>query len=48
MAGARSTLESIADALSQLDSAESGRRLLDLHKVFVERTRRGRGQIQAS
>ena len=48
MAGARSTLESIADALLQLDSAESGRRLLDLHKVFVERTRRARGQIQAS
>jgi DTW domain-containing protein YfiP len=48
MPGARSTLESIADALLQLGSRESGRRLLDLHKVFVERTRRARGQIQAS
>jgi DTW domain-containing protein YfiP len=48
MPGARSTLESIADALLQLGSSESGRRLLDLHQVFVERTRRARGQIQAS
>jgi DTW domain-containing protein len=46
--GARSTLESIADALSQLDSAECGARLLQLHRVFVERTRRSRGQLDAS
>jgi DTW domain-containing protein YfiP len=46
--GARSTLESIADALSELDSPECGRRLLDLHQSFVARTRRARGQIQAS
>jgi DTW domain-containing protein YfiP len=43
--GARSTLESIADALSELDSPECGRRLLDLHQGFVERTRRARGQL---
>jgi DTW domain-containing protein YfiP len=46
--GARSTLESIADALSQLDSPECGRRLLDLHQAFVERTRRARGQLGAT
>lgn len=46
--GARSTLESIADALSELDSPECGRRLLDLHQSFVARTRRARGQRQAS
>ncbi|HYP86731.1 MAG TPA: tRNA-uridine aminocarboxypropyltransferase, partial [Polyangiaceae bacterium] len=34
-AGARSTLESIADALGQLDSPACGRRLLDLHEAFV-------------
>lgn len=43
-AGARSTLESIADALAELDSAECGQRLLTLHQGFVERTRRARGQ----
>jgi tRNA-uridine aminocarboxypropyltransferase len=45
--GARSTLESIADALGQLDSAECGQRLLELHRVFVERTRYARGQRSA-
>ncbi len=47
-AGARSTLEAIADALSTLDSAELGARLLDLHARFVARTRRARGQLQES
>jgi DTW domain-containing protein YfiP len=42
--GARSTLESIADALRILDSPERGRRLLDLHARFVEQTRIARGQ----
>jgi DTW domain-containing protein YfiP len=46
--GARSTLESIADALSELDSAECGARLLELHGAFVDRTRRSRGQLEAS
>ncbi len=45
---ARSTLESIADALGELDSAECGQRLLRLHASFVERTRRARGQLDAS
>lgn len=45
---ARSTLESIADALAELDSAECGARLLSLHATFVERTRRSRGQLDAS
>jgi DTW domain-containing protein YfiP len=45
---ARSTLESIADALAELDSAECGERLLALHATFVERTRRSRGQLDAS
>lgn len=45
---ARSTLESIADALSELDSAQCGERLLALHATFVERTRRARGQLDAS
>lgn len=44
--GARSTLESIADALSTLDSPACGQRLLDLHQAFVERTRQSRGQPQ--
>jgi DTW domain-containing protein YfiP len=43
-AGARSTLESIADALAELDSRECGQRLLALHQGFVERTRLARGQ----
>jgi DTW domain-containing protein len=43
-AGARSTLESIADALAELDSRECGQRLLTLHQSFVERTRLARGQ----
>lgn len=43
-ASARSTLESIADALGQLDSAGLGRHLLDLHRHFVEQTRLARGQ----
>jgi DTW domain-containing protein len=47
-AGARSTLESIADALGALESVESGGRLLALHRTFVERTRRSRGQLQES
>jgi DTW domain-containing protein YfiP len=42
--GARSTLESIADALTALNAPESGQRLLELHKIFVQRTRRARGQ----
>jgi DTW domain-containing protein YfiP len=46
--GARSTLESIADALGALDSPETGQRLLDLHQRFVERTRWARGQRDAS
>ena len=43
-AGARSTLESIADALAELESRECGERLLALHQAFVERTRIARGQ----
>lgn len=46
--GARSTLESIADALSELDSAACGSRLLALHGAFVDRTRRSRGQLETS
>jgi DTW domain-containing protein len=46
--GARSTLESIADALCALDSPETGQHLLDLHQRFVERTRWARGQRDAS
>lgn len=46
--GARSTLESIADALRELDSTECGERLLELHRAFVQRTRRARGQLHAS
>ena len=46
--GARSTLESIADALGVLDSPATGERLLEVHRSFVERTRRARGQIQTS
>jgi DTW domain-containing protein len=42
--GALSTLESIAEALAQLDSPATGQRLLDLHQQFVERTRHARGQ----
>jgi DTW domain-containing protein YfiP len=42
--GARSTLESIADAMTQLDAAECGARLLELHRHFVARTRYARGQ----
>lgn len=45
--GARSTLESIADALRVLDSPERGQRLLDLHARFVEQTRSSRGQNAA-
>jgi DTW domain-containing protein len=45
---ARSTLESIADALAELDSAECGARLLALHATFVERTRRSRGQLDVT
>jgi DTW domain-containing protein YfiP len=41
---ARSTLESIGAALGQLDSPELGQHLLDLHRHFVEQTRRARGQ----
>jgi DTW domain-containing protein YfiP len=46
--GARSTLESIADALSEIDSPEVGQRLLELHQRFVERTRWARGQREPS
>jgi DTW domain-containing protein len=46
--GARSTLESIADALTELDSSAQGSRLLELHRSFVDRTRRSRGQLDAS
>ena len=41
---ARSTLESIAAALGQLDSPALGQHLLDLHRHFVEQTRLARGQ----
>jgi DTW domain-containing protein YfiP len=46
--GARSTLESIAEALARLDSPATGQRLLDLHQQFVARTRHARGQRDAS
>ncbi len=42
--GARSTLESIAEALARLDSPAVGQRLLVLHREFVARTRHARGQ----
>jgi DTW domain-containing protein len=42
--GALSTLESIAEALRQLESPAAGQRLLDLHEQFVARTRHSRGQ----
>ncbi len=42
--GARSTLESIAEALARLDSPAAGQRLLVLHQQFVARTRHSRGQ----
>jgi DTW domain-containing protein YfiP len=42
--GARSTLESIAEALGTLESPETGRWLLELHAEFVARTRHARGQ----
>ena len=42
--GALSTLESIAEALTLLDSPTAGQRLLDLHQEFVARTRHARGQ----
>jgi len=42
--GARSTLESIAEALKVLESPATGQRLLDLHEQFVARTRHSRGQ----
>jgi len=45
--GARSTLEAIADALALLDSPECGARLLELHRYFVEQTRRSRGKVQS-
>jgi DTW domain-containing protein YfiP len=44
-ASARSTLESIAVALGQLDSPALGQHLLDLHRHFVEQTRLARGQL---
>jgi DTW domain-containing protein YfiP len=43
-ASARSTLESIAGALGQLDSAGLGQHLFELHRHFVEQTRLARGQ----
>ena len=42
--GARSTLESIAEALGELESPAAGQWLLDLHQQFVARTRHSRGQ----
>jgi DTW domain-containing protein len=41
---ARSTLESIAAALGELDSPALGQHLLELHRHFVEQTRLARGQ----
>jgi DTW domain-containing protein YfiP len=46
--GARSTFESIADALSLLRGAEAGERLLDLHALFVRRTLEGRSGLPAA
>lgn len=46
--GALSTLESIAEALRQLESPTTGQRLLDLHEQFVARTRHSRGQRHES
>ena len=46
--GALSTLESIAEALSKLDSPATGQRLLALHEQFVARTRHSRGQRHES
>jgi DTW domain-containing protein len=46
--GALSTLESIAEALGQLDSPAVGQQLLALHQQFVARTRHSRGQRQES
>jgi DTW domain-containing protein YfiP len=43
--GARSTLESIADALGVLDSRGLSAHLLDLHDQFVQRTLEARGKI---
>ena len=43
--GARSTLESIADALAELHSPELGAHLLDLHAQFVRQTLEGRGHL---
>lgn len=43
-ASARSTLESIADALGVLGSSALSERLLDLHRRFVHQTRVARGQ----
>lgn len=42
--GARSTLESIADALALLGSPEEGERLIALHEQFVRRTLAARGR----
>jgi DTW domain-containing protein YfiP len=42
-AAARSTLESIADALGALDSPAVGERLLELHARFVQHTLAARG-----
>lgn len=46
--GARSTLESIADALGVLDSPAIGQHLLDLHDQFVRQTREARGQQRST
>ena len=46
--GALSTLESIAEALSELESPTAGQRLLELHAEFVSRTRHSRGQRHES
>lgn len=42
--GARSTFESIAEALAELGAPEQGERLIGLHQQFVARTRLARGQ----
>lgn len=43
-AGARSTFESIAEALSELGAREQGERMIGIHQEFVARTRLARGQ----
>jgi len=47
VAGARSTIEAIAEALGQLGQSEPRDRLLRLHDLFVAQTLRSRGQLKA-